>query len=111
MRNLKDLLKNNETVWIFIGDDDELKARFMKQVKDEEFTFGEETSIDTYKCGNAMAIHNDMSIRYVPLHIWSMSRNVDGYKDIPRVCYEEYVDGGEEYWRDPVVYEGSGNVR
>lgn len=105
MRTINDLLKNNENVWFYLGENQLLKETFASELNGLGFTFLNGKSITTDQIGRIMAVHSDGKIAYVSLMVWSVSFHPgDGsygarhsFYHIPKINYAKYISGDEDY--------------
>ena len=94
MRSIRDLLKNDEKVWVYL-DSSETWEKFVRMAVDEGFSFGK-LPADEWKSGYIAAVHSNGSMGHLPLFIWCMSFA----KDMPSVRkadFKRYIEGEEEY--------------
>lgn len=85
---LKELLKDNERVWLSIMPDD--KERFLQLAKEEGFIWLNGNKIQPSDgCNGHMSVHSDMRIASVPWFAWFHPST----ETIPKYCFAEYLNG------------------
>ncbi|MBR3666429.1 MAG: hypothetical protein IKN66_04620 [Ruminococcus sp.] len=94
MRSIRELLENEETVWVYF-DSEELCEEFFRS--EEGLYFGE-LPRDRWKAGKVIAVHRDGSMGHLPLFIWLMSFSA-GIESCPvKVDHRRFIGGEEDFF-------------
>ena len=93
MRSIRELLENEETVWVYF-DSEELCEEFFRS--EDGLYFGE-LPRDRWKTGNVIAVHRDGSMGHLPLFIWLMSFGAGRERCPVKVDYRRFISGEEDY--------------
>ena len=97
MRELKDLVKDNEQVWIYC-ENESLQSKFLNQAETEGFMALNGQKPTELFHHQLYGINSDMTMGYLAIMIWCLSFPKDGSVDPHlRVNYEKYISGEEDY--------------
>ena len=100
MRTIRDLLVKEETVWVYLNNEDACKA-FYKQAYEEGFNFGD-LPYEEWRTGSVIAVNADGSMAHLPLFIWTSAFDKNGWRGIKRshtpIDYARYSAGEEDYF-------------
>ena len=98
MRKIKDLLEQNERVWIYLKSDQETRD-FMRDAKAEGFRWLNGDEIPAEDRGHIIGIQKDLRIGHVSMYIWGMAFQCDrsGAHTPMRVDYGLYRAGEENF--------------
>lgn len=96
MRLLKELIKNDGTVWIYC-ESEKFQEKFLKQAEAEGF-IALNGDIPTKLFRHQLyGISDDMTMGYLSNMIWWLSLRTNKDKHI-RVDYKKYISGDENYY-------------
>lgn len=85
---IKELLKDNERVWLSILPED--KEKFLRLVKEEGFIWLNGNEIQSSDgCNGHMSVRNDMRIASVPWFAWFHP----SIEVVPRYSFAEFLNG------------------
>ncbi len=90
MPNLRKLLGNDETVWVYLDGRAEWDV-FAVMAAEEGFSFGE-LPADKWTAGHVVAVHSDGRLGHLPLFIWCMSF-VGGGAGVRKLDLRKYIEG------------------
>ena len=96
MRLLKELLKNNSTVWIYC-ESEALQKHFLKQAEAEGFLSINGQVPSQLFHHQLYGISDDMTVGYLAAMIWSLTFQT-GKDDHVRVDYSKYISDDEDYY-------------
>ena len=71
MRTIREMLGNDEKVWIYINGEDTWKM-FVNMAVTEGFHFGE-LPAEKWAFGHAVAVHSNGKMGHLPLFVWCLS--------------------------------------
>jgi len=96
MRQLKELLKNNDRVWIYC-EDKALQLQFLSQAEEEGF-HALNGDLPTQLSPHPLyGIHDDMTMGYLSIMIWCLSFPENGADPYFRVDYKRFISGEDDY--------------
>ena len=93
MKNIKEILENDDCVWFVINEND--RKEFLEYAKDNgcKWLDGSEINLSKDKCGFCMGIRKNLTMGVVPMFSWVKKENtkptIIKFKDILEVSYEE----------------------
>ncbi len=95
---IKELLKDNERVWLSIMPED--KEKFLRLAKDEGFIWLNGNAIQPFDgCNGHMSVHNDMRIASVPWFAWFHPST----ESIPKYSFSEFLNGNLVKAKDELI--------
>ena len=98
-RTLENLVKKKGEVWLYL-ESEELTSTFLQQAMDEDFRWSNGKKIEITDGGYLFGVHTDKTIARLSMYIWCISfqchGKIPGTK--PRIDYEKYVNGDEDYF-------------
>lgn len=80
MRTIRDLLANEESVWMYLKSEDDCKA-FYKQAHEEGFRFGD-MPYEQWVVGHVVTVHSNGHMGHLPLFVWTAAFGPDGWRGI-----------------------------
>lgn len=90
MRNLREMLGNEEKVWVYLESSAEWE-RFAAMAAEEGFSFGE-LPAEKWVPGHAVAVHRDGSMGHLAMFIWVMS--FAGAESGPeKIDFRRFIEG------------------
>lgn len=97
MQSIKELFKNgNNRIWVYLGDDRELKEKFVSDVN----TFAD-CNLSADSCGDIMAVRASGEVTHVSYRVWctSSSENAHFLRGEPpvRIDYRKFLLGEQDY--------------
>ena len=95
MRTIREMLGNDERVWVYI-DSRETWGKFIMSAVSEGYRFGE-LPVEKYVYGNVIAVHVNGNMGHLSMYIWCMSF-VHNSDECPRkVDFRKYIEKSSEY--------------
>lgn len=98
-RTLKELVKNNGRVYVYLKDS-ETGNQFMQQAESEGFTFTDGTK-PTERCyAEIMAVNRDITINFVGMNgriAFGSGAKTIGNEELIRVDFAKYANGESDY--------------
>jgi hypothetical protein len=97
-RTIKNLLKENCRVYVYLSDKD-IAKRFLRDAESEGFTFSDGANLTSRNCDSIMAVNDNTTINYVGIvgHIAFNCTKKVGDKALLRVDYGKYILGEDDY--------------
>ncbi len=96
MRNLKELFANNESVWL-LCETEALQKQFLSQAEEEGFLAMNGDHPSDLSFQPLYGLHDDMTMGYLSVMIWSMTFPENGEDSHFRVNYGKYIAGEDDY--------------
>jgi hypothetical protein len=94
MRSIKNLLKRNGRIYVYLQDEKTGKI-FLENAEKEGVTFGDGVNPTKRKADSIFAINDDLTINYVG-YIGHLAFNF-GTDKIVRIDYYKYISGDDDY--------------
>lgn len=95
MRTIREMLGNDEKVWVYL-DNEETWKRFADMAEEEGFCFGE-LSVEKWVFGHAVAVHSSGDMGHLPLFVWCRAFSA-GVMNCPRrIDFKRYIEGYEDH--------------
>lgn len=98
MRNIRDLVKDRERVWLYFGAEEDSQD-FLQRAAAEGFHWSNGSALVPGERKYVLAVHRDCTVSHVPLYCWILAfREQETIPGTP-VCvdYGKYLAGAEDY--------------
>jgi|LSQX01.1.fsa_nt_gb hypothetical protein len=96
MRTINELLAHHETVWFYLANE-RVGKQFLEQAEVEGFSFSKDMPPTAGAWGYVIAAHKDKRLGHVSITIWHMSFGEQVISCPPKIDYEKYIGGEENY--------------
>ncbi len=95
MRTIREMLGNDEKVWIYINGEDTWKM-FVNMAVTEGFHFGE-LPAEKWAFGHAVAVHSNGKMGHLPLFVWCLSFQKGAVNCQQKVDFRRYIERADDY--------------
>jgi hypothetical protein len=95
MRTIREMLKNEEKVWLYL-DSNASWEKFVETAVKEGFCFGS-LPADKWVSGHVIAIHSNGDMGHIPLFLWCISFSDDAETQPRKIDFDLYMEGKENY--------------
>ena len=95
MRTIREMLGNDERVWVYLNSEDTWK-QFVNMAVAEGFHFGE-LPVESWAFGYVIAVHSDGDMGHLPLFVWCQSFSSDDENYPRKVDYRHFIDNEVHY--------------
>ena len=95
MRTIREMLGNDEKVWVYLNSEDTWK-QFVNMAVAESFRFGE-LPVERWTFGYVIAVHSNGDMGHLPLFVWCRSFSSDVESCPRKVDFLGFVNGDEDY--------------
>lgn len=90
MRTIRNLVKTNENVWVYLGNE-EICRIFYDMAEKEGFGF-DELPREKWKTGKAVSVHQNGSMGHIPMFLW-ISSFTSGKNNSPeKIDFRKYIE-------------------
>lgn len=96
MRTIREMLGNDEKVWVYLNSEDTWKE-FTSMAIAEGFHFGE-LSLEKWTFGHVVAVHSNGDMGHLPLFIWCRSFSADVENCPKKVDLEQLINNHYDYY-------------
>ena len=93
MRTIREMLGNNEKVWVYLNGEDAWKE-FAHMAVAEGFHFGE-LPVEKWSFGYVVAVHSNGDMGHLPLFIWCRSFSADVDNCPRKVDFRRFINNYE----------------
>ncbi len=104
MRNIRDLIGNDEKVWLYLGSP-ETWEKFTSAAETEGFRFGD-LPRDKWNFGYVVSVRKNRNMGHVPIFLWCMSFSVNNSDLVRKIDFRRYYDGEENYCCEKPHFRG-----
>ena len=100
MRQIQELVKNEERVWLYLATD-ALVEDFMARAAGEGFRWQDGRPVCPGDGGYLLGVHRDGTVAHLSAYVWCLSFQCDrrGEHTPPRVDYGRFLAGEEDILR------------
>lgn len=95
MRTIREMLGNDEKVWVYLNSEDTWK-RFVNMAVAEGFHFGD-IPVERWAFGYVIAVHSDGDMGHLPLFVWCRLFAPDVESCPRKVDFQRFVNEDENY--------------
>ena len=95
MRTIREMLGNDEKVWVYLNSKDTWKE-FAHMAVAEGFHFGE-LPVERWKFGYVIAVHSNGDMGHLPMFIWYRSFSADVESCPRRIDFSLYFNNQDDY--------------
>lgn len=95
MRTIREMLGNDEKVWVYLNSEDTWK-QFVNMAVAEGFHFGN-LPVEKWSFGYVIAVHSSGDMGHLPLFVWCRSFSSEADSCPRKVDFLSYVNGEEHY--------------
>ena len=95
MRTIREMLENDEKVWVYL-DSKETWEKFVGMAVEEGFHFGE-LPVEKWTFGYIVAVHSNDEMGHLPLFVWCMSFAVDAENCPRKIEFRRYIEDENDY--------------
>ena len=95
MRTIREMLGNDEKVWIYLNSEDTWK-KFTRMTAAEGFRFGE-LPLERWSFGYVVAVHSNGDMGHLPLFIWCQSFTADVGNCPRKVDFRRFINNELEF--------------
>ena len=98
MRQINDLVKDKEKVWIYLSTED-VSRKFIKSAISEGFHWSNGEPLEEHTTGFLFGVHQDFTIAHLSMYIWCLAFQCKGKIPGTAECidYEKYINGDSDY--------------
>ena len=95
MRTIREMLGNDEKVWVYLNSEDTRK-QFVNMAVAEGSHFGD-LPVESWTFGYVIAIHSNGDMGHLPLFVWCRSFSADVESCPRKVDFQHFVNEDENY--------------
>ena len=95
MRTIREILRNDEKVWVYLNSKDTWKE-FVHMAVSEGFHFGN-LPVEKWTFGHVVAIHSNGNMGHLSLFVWCRSFSADIENCPQKVDCRRYINNEEDY--------------
>ena len=95
MRTIREMLRNDEKVWIYLNEEDTWKMLVNMAVA-EGFHFGE-LPAENWAFGHTVAVHSNGNMGHLPLLVWCLSFQKGAVNCPQKVDFRRYIERADDY--------------
>ena len=95
MRTIREMLGNDEKVWVYLNSEDTWK-QFVNMSVAEGFRFGE-LPVERWTLGYVIAVHSNGNMGHLSLFVWCRSFSPDVESSPRNVDFQRFVNEEEDY--------------
>ena len=95
MRTIREMLGNDEKVWVYLSNEDTWKE-FAQMAAAEGFHFGE-LSFESWAFGYVVAVHSNGDMGHLPLFIWCRSFLADVGNCPQKVDFKRFINSHDDW--------------
>lgn len=95
MRTIREMLGNDEKVWVYLNSEDTWKE-FTRMAVAEGFRFGD-LPVERWTFGYVVAVHSNGDMGHLPLFIWCRSFSTDVESCPRKVDFSLYSNNQHDY--------------
>lgn len=95
MRTIREMLGNDEKVWVYLNSEDTWK-QFVNMAVAEGFRFGE-FPVERWAFGYVIAVHSNGNMGHLPLFVWRRSFSPDVENCPQKVDFSLYLNDQDDY--------------
>ena len=96
MRTIREMLRNDEKVWVYLNSEDTWE-KFTKMAVAEGFRFGG-LSVERWTFGCVVAVHSNGDMGHLPLFIWCRSFSSDVENCPRKIDFSLYINDSDNYY-------------